>query len=82
MHPKRRGFELESRTFHTLDKRAILVFKTPEGSYHAFLEMDAKEAAKALNPEAHGNTRSIWGKIWDSGLTRFPSRFPRLRPRK
>jgi hypothetical protein len=77
MHPKRRGFELESRTFITPDKRVILVFKTPQGSYHTFFEMAAKDAAKALNPKAHGTTRSIWDEIWESGLTRFPPRFPR-----
>ncbi len=77
MHPKRRGFELESRTFHTPDKRVILVFKTPQGSYHTFFEMAAKDAAKALNPTAQGNTRSIWDKIWDSDLTKFPARFTR-----
>jgi hypothetical protein len=77
MHPKRRGFQLESRTFHTPDKRVILVFKTPQGSYHTFCEMAAKDAAKELNPKAQGNTRAIWDKIWESDLTKFPARFPR-----
>jgi hypothetical protein len=74
---KRRGFELESRTFITPDKRALLVFKTPQGSYHTFLETEAKLAAKELSPNAHGATRAIWDKIWKSALTKFPVRFPR-----
>ncbi len=77
MHPKRRGFELESRTFTTPDKRVILVFKTPQGSYHTFFEMAAKDAAKALRPAANGNTRAMWDEIWKSGITKFPARFPR-----
>jgi hypothetical protein len=77
MHPKRRGFELESRTFITPDERVLLVFKTPQGSYHTFFEVAAKDAAKALNPKAKGNTRAMWDKIWESGLTKFPARFRR-----
>jgi hypothetical protein len=80
MHPKRRGFELQSRTFITPDNRVILVFKTRDGSYHTFVEMAAKDAAKKLSPKASGSTRSIWDKIWDSDLTKFPARFPRSKP--
>jgi hypothetical protein len=77
MQPKRRGFQLESRTFQTPDKRVILVFKTPKGSYHVFYETEAKEAAKELNPKAEGKTRAMWDKIWKSGVIKFPARFTR-----
>jgi hypothetical protein len=80
MHQKRRGFELQSRTFITPDNRVILVFKTRYGSYHTFFEMAAKDAAKVLSPKASGGTRSIWDKIWDSDLTKCPARFPRSHP--
>ncbi len=39
---KRQGVGLEMKTFKGYDKQNYLVFRTPKGSYHVFLEVDAK----------------------------------------
>ena len=61
---KRQGLGLEMKTFKGKDKENYLVFRTPKGSYHVFLEVDAKEAATHCAPPRSGNTRQIWKDLW------------------
>jgi hypothetical protein len=61
---KRQGVGLEMKTFKGNDKQNYLVFRTPKGSYHVFLEVDAKEAATRCAAPRKGNTRQIWKELW------------------
>jgi hypothetical protein len=45
---KRQGVGLEMKTFKGNDKQNYLVFRTPKGSYHVFLEVEAKGSRDAL----------------------------------
>ena len=62
---KRRGAGLEMRTFPGKDSRSYLVFRTPRGAYHGFKETEAKQAARVCGTTVEGNTRKMWGALWD-----------------
>ena len=62
---KRRDKALETRTFEGKDGRSYIVFRTPEGSFHTFAEVEAKEAARECGGQVKGNTRRMWQSIWD-----------------
>lgn len=63
---KRDGTEIGMKVFVGNDGNRYLVFRTLEGAFHAFVEVEAKEAAKKCGAlERKGNTRSIWESIWD-----------------
>jgi len=59
---KRRGYGLQIRTIRG-SKGRYLFFKTPNGSYHAFLEIAAKDAAKDCGARGSGNTRQLCREI-------------------
>jgi hypothetical protein len=61
---KRRGLGLEIRSFQGNDG-SYIVFKTPKGSYHAFKEVEAKQAARQCGAAPAGNTRQMWASLWD-----------------
>jgi len=42
-----------------------LVFRTLEGSFHAFVEVEAKEAARDCGVAEGANTRTMWESIWN-----------------
>lgn len=59
---------LPVRTFNSSDgKNTYLVFKQIDGSYHAFVEVEAKDAAMSCGSELGKNkqTRSHWNKLWE-----------------
>ncbi len=59
---KREGYGLRMITMDSPSGR-YLFFKTPNGSYHAFLEVAAKEAAKECGAQGTGNTRKLCRKV-------------------
>lgn len=59
---KRAGFNLQIKTLNG-EKGTYLFFKTPNGSYHAFLEVAAKDAAKDCGAKGDGNTRQLCKEI-------------------
>ena len=61
---KRHGFGLDIRSFQGRDGENYIVFKTTKGSYHVFQEVEAKEAARQCGAAIAGNTRRLWGKLW------------------
>lgn len=63
---KRLGFALDIRSFRGRDGNTYIVFRTPTGSYHAFMEVQAKEAARQCGASIEGNTRQMWSSIWKS----------------
>lgn len=63
---KRRGTELDMRSFTgKRNRKSYLVFRTSSGSYHAFMEVEAKDAARACGAKVDGNTRQMWSQVWD-----------------
>ncbi len=63
---KRQGLGLEMRTFKGNAGQNYLVFRTAGGSYHVFLEVDAKEAAEHCGVPRDGNTRQMWKDLWNN----------------
>lgn len=62
---KKDGFSLAMKTFQSNDgKNTFLVLKESGGAYHAFVEVEAKEAA--LNCGSKLNRDEITRKHWDS----------------
>ena len=62
---KRRGLGLEMRSFMGHDGRSYLVFRTSGGSFHVFVEVEAKEAARQCGATKEANTRQMWSEVWD-----------------
>ena len=60
---KRAGFGLEMKTFPGKDGH-YLVFRTPDGKYHAFLEVEAKEASRQCGCRIEGTTHQMWNSLW------------------
>ena len=61
---KRTGTELSMRTFHGKDGRSYLVFRTGAGSFHTFVETEAKQAARECGVPIEGTTRQMWTSLW------------------
>jgi hypothetical protein len=61
---KRQGLGLEMRSFRGKNGEAYLVFRTANGSFHVFTEVEAKEAARECGSRVKGNTRQMWAKLW------------------
>lgn len=61
---KKKGFGLEAKTFKRNDGSSYLVFRTLDGSYHAYVEVEAKEAARECGAAEGSNTRRMWEKLW------------------
>jgi hypothetical protein len=61
---KRRGLNLEVRSFVGKDRRNYIVFRSTGGSYHAFVEIEAKQAARECGAATEKNTRAMWGSVW------------------
>lgn len=59
---KREGYGLKSVTVPG-NKGNYLFFKSPNGSYHAFLEVAAKEAARDCRATRRGNTRQLCKQV-------------------
>ncbi len=41
------------------------MLKLPDGSYHAFVEVEAKEAARKCGARGDQNTRQLWKQLWN-----------------
>jgi hypothetical protein len=64
---KRTGFGLSLRSFSGRDGTTYLVFRTKQGSFHVFGEVEAKEAARQCGASVEGNTRAMWQSVWRRG---------------
>ncbi len=63
---KREGLGLEMKTFSGKDGNSYLVFRTSAGSFHVFMEVEAKEAARQCGATEEKNTRGMWAALWGS----------------
>ncbi len=59
---KRKGYGLQMKTIDS-PKGKYLFLKTPNGSYHTFVEVAAKEAAKDCGVSGAGDTRKLCKKV-------------------
>ena len=62
---KREGTELAFRTFVGKDGTRYLVFRSLEGSFHVFAEVEAKQAARECGATELANTRLMWESLWE-----------------
>ena len=61
---KRQGIGLEIKTFRGT-RGTYVVFKLPDGAFHAFLETESKAAARDCGSTVDANTRAHWKELWD-----------------
>jgi hypothetical protein len=61
----REGTSLAFKTFVAADGTRFLDFRSLEGSFHIFAEMEAKLAARDCGAEEFGNTRQMWDSLWE-----------------
>jgi esterase/lipase superfamily enzyme len=61
---KKKGYGLEMKTFHGRDGATYLVFRTRQGAFNAFLEVEAKDAARQCGATREGTPRQMWGALW------------------
>ncbi len=62
---KKAGFGLEMKAFNGKDGNDYIVFRTKAGSFHVFMEVEAKEASRQCGAKQEGTTRQMWQKVWD-----------------
>lgn len=61
---KKRGFGLELKTIRGR-KGTYIFFRAKSGSYHTFLEVAAKEAARDCGAKEEHETRRMCKEVWD-----------------
>ena len=58
-------YGMDVKVFTSRDgKRKYLVFRTHRNSYHVFLEVDAKKAARDCGAKKGKTTRELWRELW------------------
>ena len=62
---KREGTELSFKTFVGSDGTRYLVFRSLDGSFHVFAEVEAKQAARECGAAELANTRQMWESLWE-----------------
>jgi Arc/MetJ family transcription regulator len=63
---KREGTDLAFKTFIGSNGTRYLVFRSLEGSFHVFTEVEAKQAAKDCGAAEGPNTRQMWESLWSN----------------
>jgi hypothetical protein len=69
MKKKMQRFGLEIRSYAGRDGTTYIVFRTSGGSFHAFAEVEAKQAARECGVKREGTTRQMWESLWSIGQT-------------
>jgi hypothetical protein len=62
---KKDGTEIGLKVFPGRDGNRYLVFRTLDGSFHTFVEVEAKQAARECGAEELTNTRLMWESLWE-----------------
>jgi hypothetical protein len=65
---KREGAGLQFKTFVGSDGTHYLVFRSLEGSFHVFAEVEAKQAARECGAAELANTRQMWESLWEKPM--------------
>ena len=58
-------FALEARTFMGKSGTSYLVFRTPDGGFHVFVETVAVDAATDCGAKQSGTPRDRWRSVWE-----------------
>ena len=61
---KRDNTSLAFKTFVSAEGTRFLVFRSLEGSFHVFAEVEAKQAARECGAAELANTRQMWESLW------------------
>ena len=61
---KREETQLAFKTFLGSDGTRYLVFRSLDGSFHVFTEVEAKQAARECGAAELANTRQMWESLW------------------
>ena len=61
---KNPAFGLEVKTVTGKSGRPYLVFRTRDGSYHIFREINAKKAAHDCGAEPSADVQRMWASVW------------------
>ncbi len=64
LKPKKQGYGLKTKTIRGKSGQSYVVHRTQEGSFHVFVEVEAKAAAVDCGAPKTGNTRSQWEAVW------------------
>ena len=62
---KPEGTNLAFKSFIAKNGTKYLVFKSLDGSFHVFTEVEAKQAARDCGADDLGNTRQMWESLWE-----------------
>ena len=62
--PKEKDLGIEMKAFTGQDGNSYLVFRTWNGSFHAFIEVEAKQAARTCGARQEGTTGQMWESVW------------------
>ena len=62
---KRNGSQLGFKVFVGKDGTRYLVFRSLEGSFHVFVEVEAKQIARECGAAELSNTRQMWESLWE-----------------
>ncbi|MFN0019676.1 MAG: hypothetical protein ACKVP0_15570 [Pirellulaceae bacterium] len=65
LNEKKDGAELGLKIFAGRDGNQYLVFRSLDGSFHSFVEVEAKQAARECGSEELANTRLMRASLWD-----------------
>ena len=61
---KKVGLGLEVKTIKGKSGRPYLVFRTQDGNFHIFREVNAKKAARDCGAGLAANDRGLWQSVW------------------
>lgn len=61
---KRGSVGLEIKSFKGRSGNQYVVLRTPKGSYHVLVEVEAKAAARDCGVKINGTTRQEWASLW------------------
>jgi hypothetical protein len=64
--PKRKRFTVETKAFDGSSGTSYVVYRTPQGNFHVFMEVEADAAAEDCGAPKKGGTRAKWRAIWDT----------------
>jgi hypothetical protein len=61
---KKLDLGLEVKTISGTSGRPYLVFRTQDGNFHVFREVNAKKAARDCGAALEASARRMWKSIW------------------
>ena len=63
--PKKKRFRVETKAFDGSSGTSYVVYRTPQGTFHVFMEVEAAPAAEDCGAPKKGGARTKWQAIRD-----------------